>query len=439
MRTNLLTGAIASASLALGCAVPAHADPADTDARIRELAAKIEELRAELDSLRAAQKPVEAAPAPTSAAAAAPGAPPSTAASGGMSAVTFTGYGEAVYSRPSDDPDQAQADLRRVVLGVGYQFDERTRMDMEIEWEHAVTSADDDGEVAIEQAYITHELGHDLRLQAGLFLVPMGITNERHEPPTFYGVDRPLVETAIIPSTWREGGLALNGNTSFGLQWSAGVTTGFDLTKWDPASSEGIESPLASIHQEMQFAKAGDLSVFGAVKYTGVPGLALGASVFTGGASQDTPSNAPAHDARVTLWSGYARWAPADWELTALYAEGRITDTAALNLTYIGNPTPVPERFWGAYGQVAYRGWSVGGIGIEPFVRYEQVNTGADYADIGTGLTPSSLRTVDATTFGASLRLHPNVVLKLDYQDFQNALAASGLVDRLNLGIGFMY
>ena len=355
------------------------------------------------------------------------------------SPVTFTGYGEAVYSRPSDNPELAQADLRRVVLGVGYQFDDRTRLEVEAEWEHAVTSADDDGEAAIEQAYISRELGYDLRLQAGLFLIPMGIINERHEPPTFYGVDRPLVETAIIPSTWREGGLALGGNTDIGLQWAAGLTTGFDLTAWDPTSTDGLQSPLASIHQEMMLAKAADLSVFGSLKYTGVPGVALGASVFTGGAAQDEPANFPADDARVTLWSGYARWTPADWEFTALYAEGRISDTADLNLTFIGNPALVPERFWGAYGQVAYRGWGIGSTRIEPFLRYEQVNTGADYASIGTGLTPPSLQTVDATTVGATVRIHENVVFKLDYQDYQNADLTLGLSDRFNLGLGYMY
>jgi hypothetical protein len=312
-------------------------------------------------------------------------------------------------------------------------------MEVELEWEHAVTSADDEGEAAVEQAYIAHDLGHDLTLTAGLFLVPMGLINERHEPPVFYGVDRPLVETAIIPSTWREGGLAVSGNTTLGLQWSAGITTGFNLNKWDPTSTEGWESPLGSIHQEMSLARAADLSVFGSVKYTGVPGLALGASIFTGGAAQDAPDGYPASDTRVTLGSGYVRWSPADWELTALYAEGRITDTAGLNSTLIGNPVLVPERFWGAYGQVAYRGWKLGTMNFEPFVRYEQVNTGAEYADIGTGLTPAALPTADALTIGATLRLHENVVFKIDYQDYEDADLSLGLTDRFNLGLGWMY
>jgi outer membrane murein-binding lipoprotein Lpp len=449
MNSKILTCAIATALLAGSVTLPAHADQAATDARLAELSAQIEALRTEVATLRAAQSSAPVAtPAPgeyptpatsPAAAGAGPAMAAEPAATREPSAVTFSGYGEIVYSRPSDTPEDAQADVRRVVLGVGYQFDERTRLEVEAEWEHAVTSADDEGEAAIEQVYISHELGHDLHVQAGLFLIPMGIINERHEPPVFYGVDRPLVETAIIPTTWREGGVAVGGNTSIGLQWSAGVTTGFDLTAWDPTSTDGLESPLASIHQEMMLAKAADLSVFGAVKYTGVPGLALGASVFTGGAAQDSPDNFPADDARVTVWSGYARWAPADWELTALYAEGRISDTADLNLTFIGNPVLVPERFWGAYGQVAYRGWGIGSTRIEPFLRYEQVNTGADYASIGTGLTPQSLRTVDATTFGATVRIHENVVFKLDYQDFQNADLTPGLADRFNLGLGYMY
>ena len=443
MKSNVLACAVATALLAGGVPQPVRADQAATDARIAELSAQLEALRTEVAALRAAQGPATVPAAAPVMPAAAVGAGPEMAvapvATREPSPVTFTGYGEAVYSRPRDNPEQAQADLRRVVLGVGYQFDDRTRLEVEAEWEHAVTSADDEGEAAIEQAYISRELGHDMHLQAGLFLVPMGIINERHEPPTFYGVDRPLVETAIIPTTWREGGVALGGNTSIGLQWSAGVTTGFDLTKWDPTNTEGFESPLASIHQELSLAKAADLSVFGAAKYTGVPDLALGASVFTGGAAQDEPANFPADDARVTVWSGYARWTPADWEITALYAEGRISDTADLNLTFIGNPVLVPERFWGAYGQVAYRGWGIGSTRIEPFLRYEQVNTGADYANIGTGLTPQSLRTVDATTFGATVRIHENVVFKLDYQDFQNADLTLGLADRFNLGLGYMY
>lgn len=434
MRSTTLAATV-TATLALGCAVPAHADQAQTDAQIRDLVAQVQALRGEVEQLRAAQS--QAAVVPPATAPSADLAAPATMARE-ASPLTFTGYGEAVYTRPSEGPEDAIADLTRVVFGAGYQFDDKTRVEIEAEWEHAITSADDDGEAAIEQAYISREIDDSMQFQAGLFLIPMGIINERHEPPTFFGVFRPLTETAIIPSTWREGGLALLGNTESGLTWGLGVTTGFNLADWDPTSIDGQESPLGSIHQELSFAVANDLSAFGSVRYTGAPGLTLGAAVFTGGAGQGQQAF-PAEDSQATLWSAYARWTPGNWQLTALYAEGYLTDTAALNRMFIGNPTPVPERFWGGYGQVAYRGWTMRTWQFEPFVRYEQVNTGAQYANLGQGLTPRSLETETVTTLGASLYATPNVVFKMDYQFYESTDATLGYEDRLNLGVGYMY
>ena len=49
---------------------------------------------------------------------------------------------------------------------------------------------------------------------------------------------------------------------------------------------------------------------------------------------------------------------PADGsDLQALYARGAITDTEALNLTFVGDPTPVPKTFWGAHAQGAWHAW----------------------------------------------------------------------------------
>ena len=47
--------------------------------------------------------------------------------------------------------------------------------------------------------------------------MPLGLLNENHEPTAFYGVERNFVETAIIPSTWREGGVQVVGNFDNGL------------------------------------------------------------------------------------------------------------------------------------------------------------------------------------------------------------------------------
>jgi len=76
-------------------------------------------------------------------------------------------------------------------------------------------------------------------------------------------VERNFVENAIIPTTWREGGFQVVGELGSGLTLQGGITTGFNLNKWDATSTEGQESPLGSIHQELALASARDLSVFG--------------------------------------------------------------------------------------------------------------------------------------------------------------------------------
>ena len=216
-------------------------------------------------------------------------APPVAAAQGpGLSAepaTVLTSYGEINYNRPTRDSKNTVADLRRFVLGYQHRFDEKTKVVTELEVEHAVSSADDPGEVEVEQAYVERQLAPNFAVRAGLFLMPAGLLNENHEPTAFYGVERNFVETAIIPSTWREGGIQIVGNFDNGLTAQAGITTGFDLTKWDATSTEGAESPLGSIHQELALAKARDLSVFGALNWRGVPGLLVGGSLFTGGAT----------------------------------------------------------------------------------------------------------------------------------------------------------
>ena len=124
---------------------------------------------------------------------------------------TISSYGEISYSRPPKNARDTQVDVGRAVLGITHRFDEKTKIVAEFEWEHAVTSATDRGEAAVEQLYVEHELGNGLKAKGGLFLVPAGLLNTSHEPTAYYGVKRNFVETAILPTTWREVGIGLSG------------------------------------------------------------------------------------------------------------------------------------------------------------------------------------------------------------------------------------
>ena len=403
---------------------------ADLARKLEQLAAELAAVKAQLATLqqqRAAQAaaPVAAASAPSAAAPAADAAPPV-----GQPTV-LSSYGEIIYNRPTKAPENAQADLRRFVLGLQHRFDQKTKLVGELEVEHAVSSAGDPGEVALEQAYIEHQLGNTWAARGGLFLIPIGLLNENHEPTAYYGVERNFVETAIIPTTWREGGVQLIGQFGNGITVQTGVSTGFDLTKWDATSTEGVESPLGSIHQELALAKARSLSVFGAANWRGMPGLLLGGGVFTG----DATHSQAVTSARVTLWDLHARWTPGRWDLSALYTRGTISNTAALNASLVGNPTLIPSAFDGTYVQTAYKIWSRQDYSLSPFVRWERFNTGKSYADLGPGLTPAPLPTETVWTTGANFQLTPGVVVKADYQWF----SVNKDSNRFNLGLGWSF
>jgi len=427
----------AALALAAGGALAQSATETALAVRLDQLSSELAAVKAQMAvlQLRGAQAPATSpAPAPVALPGAAPlpggfdAAAPSAPAG---PATVITSYGEINYNRPVHAPQNGQADVRRLVLGFQHRFDERTKLVTELEVEHAVASASDKGEVAVEQAYIERQLTPLLALRAGLFLMPVGLLNENHEPTAFYGVERNFVETAIIPSTWREGGVQGVASFDNGLTAQGGLSTSFDLNKWDAASTEGRESPLSAIHQELSQARSRDLAVFGALNWRGVPGLLLGGSVFSGQGTQGQASTT----ARITLWDAHARWTPGRWDLSTVYARGDISNTAALNAPLVGNPTLIPKTFDGFYLQGAYKLWSRGDYALSPFVRWERFNTASAYADLGAGLTPAAARAERVTTLGANFVVSPGVVLKADWQRFREAPD----LDRVNLGLGWSF
>jgi hypothetical protein len=381
----------------------------------------------------------------------------SAAPSGGISPdLNLWGYGEIYYTDPVHDQRLAEFDLARAVFGIGYRLDDRTNFNSEFEVEHAVASAVDKGEFEVEQFYIDHQLEDWAGIKAGLFLMPFGLLNEHHEPTAFYGVQRNFVETLIIPSTWREGGLGLHGTSPIGLGWDVGLTTCLSLAGWNnspenPQYRTALDledndvAPMQAMHQELALADAQHLSQYLSLSYTGEPGLLVGAAVFTGKlALPVVPPNLP--DERLTLWETHARWTPGPFDLSALYARGTISGTAKYNLDNEGVANPVPSEFLGYYFQGAYNLWQQGSYRLAPFVRWEHYDMGASYAGITPGFTttPTGLAADGKPwpqprdrvwTFGANFWLNPHLVFKADYQDF----SINSDFSRFDLGLGLAY
>ena len=459
---------VALAVLSLCLLSPAHA--ADTTPDIADkLAQQINQMQQQLDAMKqelarvkaqndalaAAQAKAAATPAPAPVVAAAP-APAPAPASAISPNLGLWGYGEIYYTHPTKDKSLTEADLARAVFGIGYKFDDRTSFNSEFEVEHAVASSSDAGEFEVEQFYIDHQLTDSINAKAGLYLMPVGLLNEHHEPTNYYGVQRNFVETLIIPSTWREGGVGLHGTSDIGLTWDLGVTTGLNLGGWnnspeDPQYRTALDledndvAPMQAMHQELQLANAQHLSQYAGLNYVGVPGLQVGGFAFTGNlALPVVPANLP--QSRLTLWETHARWTPGDADISAVYARGTISKTATYNLDNTGVSNPIPSSFLGYYVQGAYKVWESGGEKLTPFVRWEHYDMGASYAGIAPGFTttPTGLASDGKPwpqphdrvwTAGANFYLNPNVVLKADYQRFN----VNTDLTRVDLGLGLAF
>jgi hypothetical protein len=355
-------------------------------------------------------------------------------ANGGTNIV---GYGEAGYSKFRRSGN-ATADLQRFVFGFNHRFDERLTLHSEVEFEHAIVSKDDGGEAEIEQAWVNYKMSDAVNFKGGLFLIPLGILNETHEPPTYYGVMRNQVETRIIPTTWRELGAGVHGIVSEGIRYDVGITTNFDSGKLDDPTM-GIRSA----HQEGQLANARNLAVYGALNYRR-PSLLVGGGVFTGDTGQNGASNPALQGiaARFTMWDVHAQYRVAGLDLQALFAAATLGDadkiTAATVAANLADPSvtafAAPKSMKGGYVQAAYHVYKQGNFDVAPFIRYERIDI-RQAEDPGNNLSQNPNNNERIKTLGVNFWVHPRVVLKADIQRY----ATDKSQDRFELGLGFMF
>ncbi len=326
------------------------------------------------------------------------------------------GYGEMHYNGGKKD----ELDFHRFVLFAGHHFNDWLRFASELEVEHVIASSDPDdgGEVELEQAFVEMDLtrGAGLRfgasdshaLKAGIFLVPVGILNDTHEPPTFYGVERNQVEKNIIPTTWFVGGADLNGRFGKRFSYDLAVHEGLDVD-----SSFSIRGG----RQEVSEASAKDPGLTARLRWTAMPGVRFSVTGQIQGDITQGRQNIGAN-----LLEGHAIIERGGFGLRALYARWHL-DRAA-QVVALGR-----DRQYGWYVEPSYKfGTKAGDIGV--FGRHEAWNTQAGLKAAGTRFA--------ATTVGLNYWPHPDVVFKVDYQ-FDNPPAGVADDDRINLGVGYQF
>lgn len=361
--------------------------------------------------------------------------------------LSFGGYGEAFYRNFVGDTAGTTdtADFLRLVMYFGYKFTDSLLFNAEIEYEHAKTSASGSGSVSVEFAALDFLLRDWANIRAGLLLVPMGFLNELHEPPFFYGVNRPEVERQIIPSTWRENGAGLFGHVGEQLSYRAYVVNGFDAQGFSPSGLRGGR-------QNGSKTLAEDLAFVGRLDWTPLPEVTLGGSVYTGDSGQDqTVSGFGVPDANTTIWEAHAQYREGGFSTRGLVTMAYVDDADDLTATLqraggLDADEVIAERMLGAYGEVAYDLWGAlfpdSDKSLEPFFRVEFLDT---QDDVPSGVSPldgspfarDRSREEMIYTVGASFRPHPNVVLKADYRNRDPEEGERA--DELNVGIGFAF
>jgi hypothetical protein len=363
------------------------------------------------------------------------------------------GYGNALYQHDFNN-EAAHLNFERFVLFVGHRFNERISLFSEVEIEDAkVEGGEPGGEIALEQAYVKFDLDRSAYLVAGLFIPRIGIINEDHLPNRFNGNERPLVETYVIPSTWRELGLGLYGTLrGWPLRYSIALMNGLNSAAFEHGS--GIRNG----RYEGRDASANSLGVTGALQYQ-AGNLQLQLSGYTGGTVPLSSTEADSlhltpgpFGTPVILGEAHARYEQGGLQAKLLGTIVSIPDAGSINTAFTNN---TPRTMWGAYAEAGYD--LLSSMRVAPrdpqlilFLRFERFDLNAKVP--ANGVKDETLNQAHLIS-GFTYLPHPSVVIKADvrfaHTGEENPLLTGGSQSGnspyesgntfVNLGIGFSF
>ncbi len=310
--------------------------------------------------------------------------------------------------RADDGKERTAAEVEEVTEKGGGAGQDNVAL-VKVRLEESPDGEGKNGEIELEQAFIEHDLNDTTRLRAGLFLVPVGLLNETHEPPTFYGVERNNVEKNIIPTTWWEGGVALNGELAPGVNYDVAFSSGLAL------DADAGKFRIRDGRQKLSEADASKGAFTASMTYNGVPGLRLGGAVHY---QQDLYQGNFSHDIDALLVELHLAYNNGPFGLRALAASWDIDDD--IERIQLGADT---QEGW--YVEPSFK--VTRDIGL--FARYSQWDNQAG----GGGDTE-----FEQYDIGVNYWLEDNVVFKLDYQ-VQETPDSEKELDGFNLGVGFNF
>ncbi len=346
------------------------------------------------------------------------------------SAVTVSAYAEILYNQP--EADNGELDVQRMVLLFGYRFNDKTQFITEVELEHV-------NEVFIEQAFVNYAVGSNVSLRGGLMLVPMGIINEFHEPTTFNGTERPALDNAMVPTTWREIGIGVTGRfNDISLGYQAYIFNGFKSTE---ANGEGGLSGflrgsngLRGGRQKAIQSTIDSPTLSAKIDYYGIQGLRLGLSGYFGKTqAADAIETLDGANIGISMIGLDARYAYQRFTARGQFIHASLSDTDLYNTATEQDLGSALQGFYieGAYNLLPTNKEQK----LFAFTRFEKFNT---HADTAGNLVPNKAYDRTDITSGLTYHIAPGVVVKGDYQ-FRSNASTVATKNRLNFGIGVWF
>jgi len=362
----------------------------------------------------------------------------------GNSGLHIGGYGQVDFNlneREGTINNNGKLDVHRLVTFFGYNFNDKVSFVSEVEFEHV-------SEVYVEQAFLDYKIKNNFSVNAGLMLIPMGIQNLYHEPPTFNGVERTNVDKYIIPTTWREMGIGISGRSiEHSINYQAMLVNGFN--GYDDRGVFSGKSGLRSGRQKGAESYITYPDFAGRVSYYGNPGLNLGFSAYLGDSeskaydgldlSDDVAvSSADSTIVGIQMIGIDARYIKGSVQFTGQYVIADLSNTDQYN---VHTGKDLGSKLTGYYYEIGYNLMD----GIIPsissdteelivFARYENYNTHAETE--GIAINDAYNRT--EMTFGLGFKVAKGAVFKADYQIKSNS-SSDDETGQFNFGVGVWF
>ena len=356
------------------------------------------------------------------------------------SKLTIGGYGSIDFNQPlnSDVIQNGTLDVHRMVLMFGYKFNDRTQFVTEIELEHVK-------EVFVEQAFLDYKINDFIHFRGGLMLIPMGIINQYHEPTTFNGVERPIIDGAIAPTTWREIGAGFTGNIKeASLKYQLYVVNGFN--GYNGVGTLRGKDGLRKGRQKGAESFMSSPNITARVDYYGISGLSLGISGYFGksqstmynGINKNNETEIAVADSTVVGISMIgldARYSIKGFQLRGQYYFTGLSNTDQYNKKTGKDLGKTMTGFYAEAGYNIFHSFQNIKTELIPFVRYQTLNT---HASVTNEMITNDSYKIDEIAFGLGWKMSKGAMLKADMQLLKSK-ADDNYKKTLNIGIAIWF